>query len=249
MGLFDRFKKVKRLETPVDLSIVGVDMHSHFIPGIDDGAKTIEDSVEMITEMQKLGYKKVITTPHIMSDYYRNTPENILGGLSAVQFELEKAGVDIKTGAASEYYLDFDFERKMNEEKLLTFGNTYLLFEISYMNPPDNLFHVIFKMQTMGYKPILAHPERYNFWHTDFAKYEAFVDKGIFLQMNINSLTGYYSMGTKKIAEQMIDKNMISFLGTDCHHIGHIKLIKDVVYEPYLEKLLNSGKLMNQTLL
>ena len=229
--------------------MVGVDMHSHFVPGIDDGAKTIEDSVEMITGMHNLGYKKVITTPHIMSDYYRNTPENILGGLSSVNFALKEAGIPIEIGAASEYYLDFDFERKLNEEKLLTFGNNYLLFEISYMNPPDNLFHVVFKMQTMGYKPILAHPERYNFWHTEFEKYEAFVDKGVLLQMNINSLTGYYSMATKKIAEQMIDKNMISFLGTDCHHMGHIKLINDVVYEPYLQKLVYGGKLLNSTLL
>ncbi len=248
MGLFSRFKKVKRLETPVDLSLVAVDMHSHFIPGIDDGAKTMEDSVEMITGMHKLGYKKVITTPHIMSDYYKNTPENILGGMSSVKFALEQAAVPIEMDAASEYYIDFDFERKLNEEKLLTFGNNYLLFEISYMNPPDNLHHIVFKMQTMGYKPILAHPERYNFWHTDFTKYEDFVDKGIFLQMNINSLTGYYSMATKKIAEQMIDKNMISFLGTDCHHVGHIKLINDVVFEPHLQKLMNSGKLMNNTL-
>ncbi len=248
MGLFSRFKKNKRLTTPVDLSLVEVDMHSHFIPGIDDGAKTIEDSVEMISGMAELGYRKVITTPHIMSDYYKNTPEIILGGMENVKRALQKADVPIAMEAASEYYLDFDFERKLTEEKLLTFGKNYLLFEISYMNPPDNLFHVIFKMQTMGYKPILAHPERYNFWHTDFQKYEDFVDKGILLQMNINSLSGYYSMGTKLIAEKLIEKKMISFIGTDCHHSGHIKLMKDVVYEPYLKQLVESGMLLNHTL-
>jgi tyrosine-protein phosphatase YwqE len=116
------------------------------------------------------------------------------------------------------------------------------------MNPPDNLFHVIFEMQLQGYKPVLAHPERYNFWHKDFEKYEAFVDKGILLQMNINSLTGYYSIATKKIAEQMINKNMISFLGTDCHHIGHINLMKEVVYEKPLLKLMESGMLLNKNL-
>lgn len=248
MGFFDRFKKNKKLETPVDLSYIGIDMHSHFIPGIDDGAKTIDDSVEMITEMYNLGYSKVITTPHIMSDFYKNTPEIILGGLEKVKAKLAENKVPIAVEAASEYYLDFDFERKLNEEKMLTFGNNHILFEISYMNPPDNLFHVIFKMQTLGYKPILAHPERYNFWHTDFEKYEAFVDKGVLLQMNINSLSGYYSMATKKIAEHLIDRNMISFVGTDCHHIGHLKLVRDVVYEPHLKKLIESGKLLNHTL-
>ena len=249
MGLFGNlFKKNKRLEIPVDLSYVGVDMHSHFVPGIDDGADTLENSVEMITEMHNFGYRKVITTPHIMSDFYKNTPETILGGLAKVTAKLAEKNIPIETAGASEYYVDFDFERKLNEEKMLTFGNNYLLFEVSYMNPPDNLYHVIFKMQTLGYKPILAHPERYNFWHTEFSKYEDLAEKGVLLQMNINSLSGYYSLATKKIAEQMIDKNLISFLGSDCHHLGHIKLMKEVIYEPYLKKLIESGKLLNNAL-
>ncbi len=248
MGLFNLFKKSTRLDTPVDLSVLGCDVHSHFIPGIDDGAKTIEDSIQMITAMHEMGYKKVITTPHTMSDYYRNSSETILSGKENVKQALKDANIPIEIEAASEYYLDYDFERKLKEEKLLTFGNNYLLFEISYMNPPDNLFHVIFEMQLQGYKPVLAHPERYNFWHKEFEKYEAFVDKGILLQMNINSLTGYYSMATKVVAQQMIDKNMISFLGTDCHHIGHINLMKEVVYEKHLLKLLESEKLLNNSL-
>ncbi len=248
MGLFDFFKKNTKLEIPVDLSILGSDIHSHFIPGIDDGAKTIEESVVLITEMYNMGYKKVITSPHIISDMFRNTPEIILGGLEKVRAALKQANIPIEVEAAAEYYLDFDFERKLNEEKLLTFGNNYLLFEISYLNAPDNLNHLIFKMQTLGYKPVMAHPERYNFWHNDFNIYETLVEKGVLLQMNVNSLTGYYSPSTKEIAKQMIDKNMISFLGTDCHHTGHIELIKKVVYEKYLQKLIDSGKLLNNTL-
>jgi tyrosine-protein phosphatase YwqE len=249
LGLFSIFqKKAKRLSSPVDLGLLHTDIHSHLVPAIDDGSKSVEDSLDMISEFMKLGYKKIITTPHVMSDGYRNTPETILGGLNNVKDALKQNQMDIEMAAAAEYYVDFDFERKLDSEPLLTFGNKYLLFEISYMNPPDNIYHVIFKMQTMGYKPVLAHPERYNFWHREFTKYEEFVDKGVLLQMNINSLTGYYSIPTKKIAEQMIEKNMISFVGTDCHHIGHINLLKQVVYEPALEKLLQSGCLLNKTL-
>jgi len=249
LGLFSIFKKkAKRLSIPVNLEQLGVDIHSHLIPGIDDGSKDMEDSINMITQLHDLGYKKIITSPHIMSDGYRNTPEIILGGLEKVKQQLAQNNINIEMEGAAEYYVDYDFERKLDNEKLLTFGKSYLLFEISYMNPPDNLHHVIFKMQTMGYKPVLAHPERYNFWHREFEKYEAFIDKGVLLQMNINSLTGYYSISTKKIAEQMIDKNMISFVGTDCHHVGHINLMKDVVYDPYLQKLVESGTLLNQTL-
>jgi protein-tyrosine phosphatase len=248
LGLFNLFKKNTRLHSPVDLSLLGCDIHSHFIPGIDDGSKNLEESVHMITELYNMGYKKIITTPHIMSDYYRNTPEIILNGLEKVKTALQEKNIPVEIQAAAEYYLDFDLERKLDEEKLLTFGNNYVLFEISYMNPPDNLFHVIFKMQTLGYKPVLAHPERYNFWHNDFEKYEAFIDKGVLLQLNINSLTGYYSIATKKIAEQLIEKNMISLLGSDCHHIGHINLIKEVVYEKALLQLIESGKLLNNKL-
>jgi tyrosine-protein phosphatase YwqE len=249
MGIFSIFrKKPKRLSSPVDLSVLGCDVHSHFIPGIDDGAKNMEDSIGMIAALHNMGYKKIITSPHTMSDFYRNTTEGILSGAENVRSELKKQDIPVEFSAVSEYYLDYDFERKLEEGNLLTFGNKYLLFEISYMNPPDNLFHVIFNMQLKGYKPVLAHPERYNFWHREFDKYETFIDKGVLLQMNINSLTGYYSIGTKKVAEQMIDKNMISFLGTDCHHMGHINLMKEVVYEPYLEKLIGSGTLLNNSL-
>lgn len=248
MGIFSIFRKNKRLKTPVDLALLRCDIHSHLVPNIDDGSKGLEDSINMISKLHSLGYKKIITTPHIMADAYRNTPEIILGGLEPVKQALKEQNIPVEMGAAAEYYLDFDFERKLENEKLLTFGNNYLLFEVSYMNPPDNLYHAIFKMQTLGYKPVLAHPERYNFWHPEFEKYEAFIDKGVLLQLNINSLTGYYSFATKKIAEQLIDKNMISFLGTDCHHTGHLKLMEEVVYEPHLLKLFESGTLLNQSL-
>lgn len=249
MGLFGKlFAKKTTTAHAADLSILGTDVHSHFLPGIDDGAKSVEDSVKMITVMHELGYKKVITTPHIMSDFYRNTPTIITGKLEEVRAALKEAGVPVTVEAAAEYYLDFDFERKLSEERLLTFGQNYLLFEVSYMNPPDNLDHVIFKMQTSGYKPVLAHPERYNFWHNNFEKYEQLKDKGVLLQLNINSLTGYYSLSTKKISEMMIDKGMIDLLGTDCHHTGHLELIKKCRYEKHLHKLLGSGKLLNSTL-
>lgn len=249
MSLLNLFKKRKRLDTPVDLSILGCDIHSHFIPGIDDGAKTIEDSITMITEMYNLGYKKIITTPHIMGDFYRNTPEIIMNGLEKVRAELKKINLPITIDAAAEYYLDYDLERKLDEGQLLTFGGNHVLFEVSYMNAPENLLHLIFKMQTMGYQPVLAHPERYNFWHSKFAKYEELIEKGVKLQLNINSLSGYYSIPTQKIAEQLIDKNMISFLGTDCHHMGHINLLKSVGCEIHLQKLIDSGKLENKNLL
>lgn len=248
MGIFSIFKKNTRLQRPVDLSVLRCDIHSHLVPAVDDGSKSVDDSLQMIRALREMGYSKIITTPHIMGDAYRNTPETILGGLETVRQALKENDDSLSIGAAAEYYVDFDFERKIEKEELLTFGKKYLLFEVSYLNPPDNLYHVIFNLQLKGYIPVLAHPERYNFWHRDFEKYQDFIDKGVLLQLNINSLTGYYSMATKKIAERLIEQNMISFLGTDCHHMGHINLMKEVVYEKHLLQLIESGKLLNHTL-
>lgn len=248
MSFLKKLFSGNKLSDPVDLSILRCDIHSHFIPAIDDGSKSVENSVEMIRHFYNQGYKKVITTPHIMGDFYRNTPEVILGGLEKVKQRLSTEGIPIEMEAAAEYYIDFDFEQKIDNEKLLTFGKNYVLVEISYVNEPENLERILFKLQTSGYQPVLAHPERYPFWFGNMDKMESLCAKDILLQLNINSLTGYYGPETKKVAQLLIDKQMIRFLGSDCHHVGHIELMKQVVYLPYLKKLIDSGTLLNHTL-
>jgi protein-tyrosine phosphatase len=247
MALFGLFGKKSHLP-PADLSVLKVDMHSHFIPGIDDGAKTMEDSLNMLREMHALGYRKVITTPHIMSDGYKNTPEIILGGLEKVRQAVKEAGIDIEVEAAAEYYFDYEFEKSLPQQNKLTFGKKYLLWELSFMNKPDNINEVIFEMITQGYMPVLAHVERYPFWQHDFAMYENLINRGTLLQLNINSISGQYGVPTKKAAEWLIDHDMISFLGTDCHHMGHLSVLKRTLTEKYMHKILASGKLLNATL-
>lgn len=249
MGILSKlFGKSPKLKIPVELSTIGCDMHSHLIPGIDDGAQTLEESLELIRQFHNWGYRKIVTTPHIMSDFYRNTPEIILGGLENLKTAVADAGIKMELEAAAEYYIDFDFEQKIEREQLLTFGSKYILVEISFMNPPENLHRIFFKLITSGYRPILAHPERYNFWHNDFAKYEELKDKGVLLQLNMNSLNGYYSIEVRRAAEQLIDKNLIDFISSDCHRQQHQQVMNDIRYEPYLQKLIDSGKLLNATL-
>ncbi len=249
MGIFNKiFGKKDKVLPPADLSFLKTDVHSHFIPGIDDGAKTLEDSLELIGAMEKMGYTKVITTPHIMSDYYRNTPEIILGGLDLVRNALAKSGSKMQIEAAAEYYIDFDFQEKIKEKKLLTFGNNYVLFEMPFIGEPQILNTVIFDMQMAGYKPVLAHVERYQFWHTDYEKIQSMKDKGVLLQLNINSLSGYYSPQVRKLAEKMIDENMFDLLGSDCHHTGHIELMQKAITMPYFHKIMNYPGLINQSL-
>lgn len=248
MGIFSGFFGSKGQGAGADLSVLGTDVHSHFIPGIDDGARTVEDSLNLLRAMHEFGYRKVITTPHVMSDHFRNTREGILSGRDALRDALSKEDLGIEVEAAAEYYLDFDLERKLKEEELLTFGKKYLLFELSFMNPPDNLYHFIFEAQMKGYKPVLAHPERYPFWIRKFEEYGKLAEKGVLLQLNINSVTGYYSPAVKVLAEKLIKAGLISFLGSDCHHAGHIQLMQRAVKEKALAQLIGSGRLLNHTL-
>jgi len=250
MGLFSIFRRKENSKgRAADLSALRCDIHSHFIPGIDDGAQTMEDSLSLLTSMNEFGYEKVITTPHIMSDFFRNTPEIIEHGLQELRNTTTGIQLPLKIDAAAEYYFDSEFIAKINQGKLLTFGNNYVLFELSYLNPPEGLSEIIFLLKTSGYNPVLAHPERYPYWYSTPEKFSELKSKGLMLQLNINSLTGFYSPAAKKIAEWLIDQNMIDFLGTDCHHEGHIKLMRKVIYESHLHKLIDSGRLLNPGLI
>ena len=236
-------KKSQEPNYPVvsDFSSVITDIHSHLIPGIDDGVKSMEESIDMIRAFSMLGFKKLVTTPHIMSDYFKNTPEIILEGLEKVKAEVIKEGINITIEAAAEYYLDEFFLQKVKNEKMLTINNKYLLFEISYINPPDNLLGVIFEINVHNYTPLLAHPERYNYWCNKFDEYKKIKEAGVLFQININSLTGYYGKESKKTAERLIDENMVDFIGSDLHGHRHMDSLSRVVDEKYFWKLMAHG--------
>lgn len=221
-------------------------MHSHLIPGIDDGSQSLEQSIEIIRAFKSLGYQKIITTPHIMCDYYKNTPEIILGGLEKLKAELTRLNISIEIEAAAEYNLDDGLEKIIDDKQLLTFGNNHVLFELPFMQEPQNFQEIVFKFQTNGYKPILAHPERYSYWYKNFDKYEELRAKGILLQLNLLSLTGHYSPETKKIAERMVDAGLVDFVGTDCHKIEHLAILEKYANSKYFNLLANNHQLMNR---
>lgn len=249
MGLFSKlFGEKQQQFGPADLSVLRCDVHSHFIPGIDDGAPSLEASIELILAMKELGYSKVVTTPHVMADGYRNTPEIILGGLEKVRRELAARQITMDIDAAAEYYLDHELEKRVSERSVLTFGDKLVLFELPFISEPAILLNVIFEMQTAGYRPVLAHPERYQFWHTDFTRYERLKERGVLFQLNMIALMGAYGPSAKKIAERLVDLGWYELLGSDCHSLNHVEAIKATLAEPYLHKLLASGKLLNTTL-
>jgi len=241
---FSKFWK-KDLD-PIDFSILKTDMHSHLIPGIDDGAQTMDESLELISALKDLGFSKLITTPHTMSDVYRNTPESINVGKGKVQQKLQELKINISFEAASEYYVDFEFQNDIGKKEFLVFGAKYILIEFPFMEAPKNIEDIIFQLQLQGYNVVLAHPERYLYY--TLKDYEKFTQKGVFLQLNLLSLVGYYSTEVKKQAEKLVNADLISFVGTDCHNMRHAQILKECFINPLWHKLSQSEKLLNKTL-
>lgn len=249
MSILSKLFRKQRVLDPIDLSVLKVDMHSHLIPGIDDGSPDMQTTLGLLRGFQANGYKKVITTPHVMSDYYRNSSDTIRKGLADVREAIKKEGLDIEIDAAAEYYLDEHFEKLIDAGDILTFGKNYVLFELAFMVEPDMLKSTLFKLQMAGYQPILAHPERYPYWHSTPERMRELVERDVMLQVNIGSLTGFYSQGVQKAGEWLIDNGLVDFIATDCHHFGHLELLHEAKCLPSLHKIIEGGNLKNSGLL
>jgi len=244
-GLFKKKEKKKHITS--NYETVMVDMHSHVLPGIDDGAQTPQDSVLLVKKMMALGIKKIIATPHIMVDFYRNTPETIGNALTILKAELKKDNIDIEIEAAAEHYFDETFEERITNHKLMTMGDNHVLFEFGFISPPPNYISVVQKMRDLGYRPILAHPERYLYMTLE--QYKNLHDWGCDFQLNTISLTGYYGREVKVAAELLIDNQLIDYISSDMHHLRHAEALKDALRTTYIEKVMFDYPLKNQMLL
>lgn len=223
-----------------------VDIHSHLLPALDDGVKSMEESEEVIYRFIDLGYSKCITTPHIMSDFYRNSSQQIQDKLKLVQMHLHDKKIPFRIEAAAEYYLDEGLQQRINDnEPLLTFGSKFLLFETNFITEPFQLKDFIFKVSTQSYRPVLAHPERYQYMTME--KAEDLKDRGVLFQLNIPSIIGYYSKPVQNLAFKFIDKGWIDFLGSDCHNMMYTKVLEEAQEHRYFKKALELP-LLNHTL-
>lgn len=247
MGFFSfLLKSDKKQEPPPPLK---VDMHSHFLPGIDDGAENMDESIRLLRSFEERGYEKIITTPHIIQDLYQNSAETIFPVLERVKSELKQVGSKLKIEAAAEYFIDDAFiSRIENDEPLLTIGQKYVLVETGFINEPAYLREILFKLRLKGYKPILAHPERYLYLQNKPEKLEELFDSGVSLQLNTMSLGGYYGKPAQKFAEMMITKGFVHFLGSDCHRSKHLEPLR-LAYQSKLYGKLREQTLLNDTLL
>ncbi|MEP1097046.1 MAG: CpsB/CapC family capsule biosynthesis tyrosine phosphatase [Cyclobacteriaceae bacterium] len=233
----------KSVSTPV------VDIHSHLIPAMDDGVKTLDDSIMVIKKLADLGFKKVITTPHIHPSY-PNSADKIRSGLNTVQDRVAEEDLEFAIEVAAEYFVDDVFMKSIEEDKeILSFGPNFVLVESSFLNKPMYFESCLFELQSKGYQPVLAHPERYQFLEGEIDWLLELKAMGIFFQVTISSFVGFYGKGPEKIAKTLFAKNMIDFLGSDLHTYGHIKYLEQGLGHKSVEKLCKSSNLKNGLLI
>lgn len=199
-----------------------VDIHSHLLPGIDDGAKTIEDTMSLLQQMKAIGFESIITTPHIITNIWDNTESSIEKKHEETINSIRHKNTEATFGFAAEYMMDDNLIKRIANGKLLTLKDNFILVEMSYICPPLQLYDILFELQLEGYKPILAHPERYLFYHNNFQEFDKLKKSGCQFQLNLLSTVGYYGPKITQIADQLLNKGFIDFVGSDIHHQNHL---------------------------
>lgn len=235
--------------SPPDFSRLGVDIHSHLLPGIDDGSPDLDTSIALIRSMRGMGYTRLITTPHIMGDMYPNTPEIIQDRLLMVQQAIAEQEIDLKLEAAAEYFLDDQMERRIHSgEPLLTLPGKRVLCEFSMLTPTIGVKEMLFEMQMQGYTPIIAHPERYVYLDSNKGFYEDLKDMGCLFQLNLLSLTPHYGKAVLNLTNYLVKKRFYDFVGTDMHNERHAELLRDKKLLSALEKVMGTCRIRNAEL-
>ena len=214
--IFSLFKSKPTLKELIPEGFI--DIHSHILPGIDDGAKNVEESMELISKMKKMGFSKIIGTPHTYPNLYDNSKKSIKKSFNLLASNNLK---DIKIVYASEYMLDTTLIKKAQNGSLLCIKDNYVLVEMSFISEPVGLYEILYEIKVNGYIPVLAHPERYLFYRDlkDYFKLKKF---GCMFQANLLSSTDYYGKEVRRNLDRLLKKNLLDFVGSDIHHQRHI---------------------------
>lgn len=238
-------KKTPRLP---DLSWIGTDMHSHLVPGIDDGVPDLDAALHLIKGFAALGYRKLITTPHVLWDLYPNSPQTILPGLEAVQQAARAEGMDIELQGAAEYFMDEHFQQLVQEKTpLLTLRDQLVLVEFSMLTAPLDLQDMLFQLQIQGYQPVIAHPERYAYLQRRRDFFDELKTSGCLFQLNILSVTGHYGAVVQELADYLLRKGYYDYAGTDMHHARHLESLQRLT-PSQVQKIRDSGSIKNHLL-
>lgn len=245
--MFGFFKKKEKAPdygpAPENFAFLGVDFHSHLIPGVDDGAQEMAHSCDFVQAFERLGFQKIITTPHVHGDFYRNTTEGLQEGLANVQKELQGLSCSLPVEVAAEYYLDNYFLSDVLPHGLLTFGRNQVLVEVSIVGWPRNFDQILFSVQTAGYSPVLAHPERYSPPEDGVKFFKEIKERGVEMQMNLLAPTGYYGPEVKRLALDLLDAGVYDYAASDLHHERHLMNLEKMLQfqKPLMARLAAYG--------
>lgn len=246
--MFSLLKKKSQALPTIDFSAIAVDFHAHWLPAVDDGCQTIEESIAILTEFKHRGYKKVYVSPHIMGERYTNTKHDLQAKFTEFKNSELVLDINIGLGLTAEYLLDEKFEDKIKSNDFLTLDSNHLLIETSMNYDFPFVKDYVFELQKLGYKLILAHPERYRYIYQEknsMDLYLGLIDMGLELQLNLFSLVGLFGSQSQKMAEKLIEHGAYSYVSSDIHHPQQIKLFSELQNSIFLNKLIHSNSLKN----
>ncbi len=238
MGLFDFLSKKNKEEK---ILFFDTEVHCHILPGIDDGSPDIATSVSLVKHMKEWGIKRIITTSHVTESTFENNPETIRAAYNSLQGALDSEGIEMDIHLSAEYRLDDLFLSQLKADNILPFPENYLLIENSFYQPYWEIKELIFDLQLKGYTPILAHPERYMYYHKTPNIYKELHSQGCLFQVNLLSLSGYYPQ-VKSVAWQLLEQGMVDFIGTDLHHHKHVEHISQYLQTREYSKLADKAQ-------
>lgn len=239
------FLKKKSAEKP--RLFFHTDIHCHLVPGIDDGQREPEGGADLVERQHSWGIDRIICTPHMTQDVFENTPQIIAEAFNRLKREVESRGTEVSLLWAAEHRLDPFFMEQLEKNEVCPYPGGYILVENSFIQEAWNLDQILFNLSVKGLRPILAHPERYTYWHEKPERYAQLHKAGTLFQVNLLSLARYYGKAEKKMAEYLIEHDMVDFLGTDMHNPRHADAIEAYLgtkdYRRHMQKL--QGRILN----
>ena len=238
------FLKRKKLN-PI-FGALGVDVHSHLIPCVDDGSKGMDETLQCLRTMQDLGFKKTYITPHFQYPRFPNEESDIQHRFEEVKSAVQEQGLEIElAGVGGEYRVDDGFAKRIEDARFLTIGDNYLLLELSLHQPRLGFEDVVLDLMDKGYEVVLAHPERYPYFGPRSSQVERMKENGLLFQVNILSLNGFYGDHAKRKAFSYLERNWVEFLGTDLHNMSYAQAMIEASNNRKIQKVLETKRFLN----
>lgn len=214
------------------------DIHSHILFNVDDGSYSIEESIELLKSLKKIGFNNVILTPHyIEGSEYQSKNEEKLQKLNILKEEIAKNKLDINIYLGNEIFINNNIIKNLELGNTYSLNNSkYLLVELPFHNQILNLEDIIYEIKYQGYIPIIAHPERYTYFQENPNLIDELKEENILFQSNYGSVLGYHGKSAEKLMKYLLKKHYVDYLGTDIHHMDRPFIIDNF---PKIEKKIN----------